>query len=150
LVRALKTTTDDADDALRLRALEIGAAIAIERFDPRTTERHANTSLELATRLTSPGSQMRTYGQRATAWFMRGQYKDAERDEETAYAMARRFQIARGLARCPTMLAMIQLQRGDLDRADALLEEDRSANAAVEQDRYVGATFALTEAWLTL
>jgi DNA-binding CsgD family transcriptional regulator len=147
---ALGLATELADEALLLRVLDLAAAVAMERADVASIERHTQAALDLARRLSSPSSQMRAYGLRSFAWFARGRLREAERDAESAHVIAHRFQIARGLARCPTMLAMLAVQRGELERAAALLEQAKAAGADVARDRYVHATFALTEAWLAL
>jgi ATP/maltotriose-dependent transcriptional regulator MalT len=145
---ALRAIASATDEAARLRAHELAAAVACERIDASAIEHHTAQVIELAKRGGSPVALMRGHGLRSIAFFIKGRWREQERETEAAFAVARRHQIARGLSRCPTMLAMVQVHRGDLERAEALLDEARAA--APPGDRYIAASLTLTEAWIAI
>jgi DNA-binding CsgD family transcriptional regulator len=138
------------DRALLLRTLELSCVVAIERAELERDVEDAQECLELSIELGSPGSQMRAHGQRGIAYLLLGRWDESEGEARSALAIARRFDIARGLSRCPLMFALLECQRGNLAAATAHIAEAHEGLPSAGGDRFVRATYALASAWLAI
>lgn len=136
------------DDVSRLRATELAAMIAVERWAHADVAPRIATLDHLSRRLGDPASHMRSVALTAMAALQTGRFDDLERAGAVALDLARRYEIARGIPRASAMLACVAIWRGR--DAEALAHYEEAVAGARAEDTWVQTTLALIAGQIAL
>jgi DNA-binding CsgD family transcriptional regulator len=137
-------------DVAMLRAAELAALVAVERWRPADAIVRAELVEKLGRQLGEPASHMRGIGIHAAAVLHAGRLDDCTGLATAARALAHRYEIARGEVRTTLMLAIVAVQRGRDAEAASLLGMSEGANVRTSGDRWSASLIAMAVAQMSI
>lgn len=146
----LERVTAGRGEAALLRAAELAALVAIERWRPADAITRAELVEKIGSQLGEPASHMRGIGVHAAAVLHAGRLDECAKLANAARALAHRYEIARGEVRTTLMLALVAVQRGRDAEAAALLETSEGANVRTSGDRWSASLIAMVVALMAI
>ncbi|HTL36409.1 MAG TPA: AAA family ATPase [Kofleriaceae bacterium] len=146
----LERVTAGRGEAAMLRAAELAALVAVERWRPTDAIARAEIVEKLGRQLGEPASHMRGIGIHAAAVLHAGRLDECTKLANAARDLARRYEIARGEVRTTLMLAIVAVQRGRDGEAASLLGTSENANVRTTGDRWSASLIAMAVAQMAL